>query len=93
MKWSTISAALCALPVALGGLIDAELVQRTNHQNEGTTVQVAGHSATVIEIVVLWVNNGGGATTSSIASAVSVAAAAAAPAATHTVRISPYLWQ
>lgn len=82
MKWSTIATALCALPFALGGMIEAELVER---EMGGAAVQVSGQTTVVTEIVILWVNNGGGAATTTMAPPVSVAKAAA-PAATHTVR-------
>ena len=83
MKWSTISTALCALPFVLGGMIEAELVERDSHG--GAVVQVSSHATVVTEIIILWVNYGGGAATTTMAPAVSVAKAAA-PAATHTVR-------
>lgn len=94
MKWSTVTAALCALPLALGGVIEAEVVARGshgNHQNNGAAAnkkQATSGEATVV--VVLWVNVGGGAATQKIAEPVTVVVnaadpAAVAPAATHTV--------
>ena len=97
MKFSCVATALCALPLALGGVLQAEVIRRTNHGSEGhtnghnavhgNTGETSGGMATVV--VVLWVNNGGGAETQKMNEPVTVtvdhANKVAAPAATHTV--------
>lgn len=96
MKFSSVSAALCALPFALGGLIAEPIARSNDHQSnqqnghyDGTVIQAHGdHHITIVhEIVVLWVNNGGGAATSVVNVATSVQANGAAAAATHTVAV------
>lgn len=101
MKWTTVATALYALPLALGEVLQAEVVARGNHHNHGNgngnrnhgvaanKKQTTGGEAHVV--VVLWVNVGGGAATQKMADPVTVVLnaadpAATAPAATHTVR-------
>ena len=71
MKFSSVATALCALPLALGAVLQAEVIRRTNHVSEG---HASGHNAAhgnmkettsgmATVVVVLWVNNGGGAET------------------------------
>ncbi|KFY72098.1 hypothetical protein V499_07751 [Pseudogymnoascus sp. VKM F-103] len=102
MKFSAVSVALAALPLALGGLIAepiaarnghvVEVVQKGNqeHQNAqqlANVIQLQGNQHSVVqEVIILWINSGAGAATSVVNAAVPTAAAAAA-AATHTVAV------
>ena len=98
MKWSSVATALCALPLALGGVLQAEVVARGDDRDNGNSdngiaankKQTTGGEAHVV--VVLWINTGGGAATQKMNEPVTVVVDAAdpatvAPAATHTVRL------
>jgi len=93
MKFSAITA-LCVAPLAMAGVLQADLVPR---EADGLEVRTPGYykgsksgnhivieqSTTVNEVIIIWVNEGGGAATSTVTNTVTVTGAAAA--ATHSV--------
>ena len=95
MKWSALAAGLCALPLALGGVLQAEIMARGDHHNGNNHNGVAANkkqatSGEATVVLILWVNVGGGAATQKMNEPVTVVvnvadAASAAPAATHSV--------
>ncbi|OBT56330.1 hypothetical protein VE04_02451 [Pseudogymnoascus sp. 24MN13] len=92
MKFSAVSVALAALPLALGGLIAepiaarnghvVEVVQKGNqeHQNAqqlANVIQLQGNQHSVVqEVIILWINSGAGAATSVVNAAVAVGGSA-----------------
>ncbi|RDL38047.1 uncharacterized protein BP5553_05480 [Venustampulla echinocandica] len=92
--------ALCAAPLALAGLLQAEMPKRavevqvsnSNSNSRGGNGNGNGNgnnrgnnnAVGVTEVIIVWVNNGGGAATNTVNSAVAAATAGGA-AATHTV--------
>ncbi|RFU25193.1 hypothetical protein B7463_g11140, partial [Scytalidium lignicola] len=97
MKFSAI-VALCAAPLALAGVLKAEVVPRKNDDSiqfvgggGGGSKSSGKSSGSVViqeniinEVIIIWVNNGGDATTQTVNSASAVNSAAGV-AQTHTV--------
>ncbi|KAH8821192.1 hypothetical protein F5884DRAFT_77758 [Xylogone sp. PMI_703] len=86
MKFSAI-AALCAAPLALAGVLKADVMPRGNEMiNVGSkgSGSVVIQETVINEVIIIWVNVGGGATTSTVNAASTVNSAAAA-IKTHTV--------
>lgn len=92
MRFSAI-ATLCAAPLALAGMLEAQLVSRGGLAKRGShhVVQEPGHpvqvvkeiKATATTIVIIWINQGAGAPTETIHPT------EIAPQATHTVSWNP----
>lgn len=84
MRFTTI-ATLCAAPMALAGMLEAQVLprlsRRTNHPIEVVkNIKAAEtHGGTATTIIIIWVNQGANAPTST------VNPTGVAPAATHTV--------
>lgn len=82
MRYSAV-AALCAAPLALAGMLQAEVIPRGLQAREkqgGGGGKEAVQLVSTTTIIIVWVNPGGGAPTSQ------VHPTQAQPAATHTVR-------
>ena len=97
MKWSTLTAVFATLPLALGGVIEAQVMRRDGHGAGGhgaghsglvpsapeVTQEITPEGHVVTHVVILWVNPGADASTTKLAP--SSALQNAQPAHTHTV--------
>lgn len=98
MKYSAILTTLCAAPLALAGILKAEVVPRNDngmsignsHGSKNSGSSGSSGSSVVIqetvinEVIVIWVNVGGGAATSTV-NTVSSVSSAAGSIKTHSV--------
>jgi hypothetical protein len=87
MKWSVL-ATLFAAPLALAGILEADLVVRTDSKGnmESSYNNGSGGGSTVIieEVVIIWVCHGAGSATTTMNTMASETSAKGA-VATHTV--------
>lgn len=105
MKFSAV-APLCLAPVAMAGMLNAEIYPRQSHHANGaliprvkgdakTTTLGNGNKITAVseEIIIIWINNGAGATTSTVnAQTSATTAGTAVAAATHQVQLHDIRW-